>query len=155
MKFGLLIPAYLALGRTGVIAVCLLLGQSFLVTLIVTLLIDLVQIPVIGALLEASHKTLRLNRALVDRLGRLRERWHQRLEQSRFWALLGRNRALAVMAVSTIPLRGFGVISASILCFSLGFSRVYGTVLIMTGSLVGALVTMAVLREPVRILNGL
>jgi hypothetical protein len=59
------------------------------------------------------------------------------------------------MAVSTIPLRGFGVISASILCFSLGFSRVYGTVLIMTGSLVGALVTMAVLREPVRMLNGL
>jgi len=154
MKFGLLIPAYLALGRTGVIAVCLLVGQGLLATLVITLLIDLAQIPVIGLLLETSHKTLRLNQYLLTRLARLRDKWSRRLEQSKFWSALARNRGLAVMTVSSLPLRGCGVISATILSFSLGFSRVHGTVLVMSGSLIGALVTLAVLKEPMRMLHG-
>ena len=153
-QFGLVLSAYLAMGRTGAIATCLLLEKGIALTLMMALLLDLVQIPVYGFFLEATTRPTPIARKFSLWLLRRKEKLNARLSHGRFWFRLRHIKPLAVIAVATIPVRGCGIISACILSFMLGYDRIQGTILIMTGSVIGALVTLAVLFEPVRLLYG-
>lgn len=151
---GIIFSSYLALGRTGAIASSMLLHEDIVLTLIVVLALDFFQIPVYGIILDTSSRTTSMGRRLDAFLDKKRALWRQRMAAGGFWGSLARMQPLAVMAVAMIPVRGCGIISACVLCFMLGLSRFYATMLIMTGSLLGALATMGILYEPMRLING-
>ncbi|MEN8257211.1 MAG: small multi-drug export protein [Thermodesulfobacteriota bacterium] len=151
---GIIFSSYLALGRTGAIASSLLLHEDVLITFTVALALDFFQIPVYGVILDTSSRTTSIGRKFDSFLNKKRQLWRERMAADGFWGWLARMQPLAVMTVAIIPIRGCGIISACVLCFMLGFSRAYGTFLIMAGSLVGALATLGILYEPMRFFNG-
>lgn len=154
-KISIVITSYVAMGRTGAIATCLYFEAGIVMTVVMALLLDLAQIPVYGLLLEAStHKKMVFGRKVSDWIERRRAKLNEKMDGSKFWSRVMHFKPLAVIAVAVIPIRGCGIISACILSFILGYGRVQGTILIMTGSVVGAVATLAVLYKPVRLLYG-
>lgn len=151
---GLIFSSYLGLGRTGAIAACLFLDIGVGAALGIALLLDLMQIPVYGLLLETSARPAPATQKLSGWVRRHREKWENRLNGEGFWARVARFHPLAVVAISTLPIRGCGIISACVLTFMLGYDRLRGTLLIMTGSLIGALLSLAIIIEPVRFFHA-
>ena len=151
---GIIFISYFGFGRTGAIASSFFLNENVLLTLTVALLLDFFQIPVYGIFLESTSKHTGFGRKISSWLNGKRILWDKRIAANGFWAKLARIQPIAVIFVSMIPIRGCGIISACMLCFMLGFSRGYGTMLIMVGSALGAGVTMAVFYEPLRLLHG-
>jgi uncharacterized membrane protein len=148
--FGIVLAAYLAAGRLGVVAACLVAGVSPHKIFILVILIDVCQIPVYGIILEYSqwHKILpsRLQKWIKNRSGKIQNR----MEASSLWNRVSRFQPLAIMAVSLLPLRGFGIFSACILSFMLNLNRVYATILIMGGSVIGTILSILIFYFPVR-----
>lgn len=151
---GIIFASYLALGRTGAIASSLVLNEDVLLTFIIALTMDFFQIPFYGFILDTSRRSTSMGRRFDAFLGKKRQLWQERMAGGGFWGWLATMQPLVVMAVAIIPIRGCGIVSACVLCFILGFSRFYGTLLVMTGSLIGALATVAILYEPMRFFNG-
>ncbi len=153
-ELGIIFTSYLGLGRTGAIASSFYLQENVLLTLMTALVLDFFQIPVYGIFLENSSKQTGFGRKMRGWLDTKRGLWDERINAGGFWAKLARLKPLAIILVSIIPVRGCGIISACVLCFILGFSRLYGTLLIMVGSVLGACITLAILYEPLRLLHG-
>ena len=151
---GIILTAYLGLGRTGAIASSFYLQQNVFISLVIALLLDFFQIPVYGIFLESTAKHTGFGRKINQWLAGRRALWHERIAAGGFWARLARVQPLAVIFVTIIPVRGCGIMSACVLCFMLGFSRLYATSLIMFGSALGAGLTLALLYEPIRLLHG-
>ena len=151
---GIIFASYIAMGRTGAIASSLVLNEDVLLTFIIALGLDFFQIPFYGFILDTSRRSTTMGRRFDSFLDKKRQLWQERMAAGGFWGWLARMHPLVVIAVALIPIRGCGIISACVLCFILGFSRFYGTFLVMTGSLVGALATVAILYEPMRFING-
>ncbi len=156
LKVGSLIAAaYLAAGRTGSVATCLYLGIEPLETLLIALLIDIVQIPVYGLLLQASNRFIKLPRRFRAWIEERSRKIKELIEKTAYRKRVTHFKPLAVVAVSTIPFRGFGVFSACILAFIMGRRPFESTLLIMCGSFVGALLTILVFFFPARWLSAL
>ena len=151
----LILAAYLAAGRTGSIAICLYWGITVWETLIVVLFIDMIQIPVYGFLVEASQRHVILPERFQMWITRRSQKLQERMEKKKYLKQLARFKSFSVVAVSSIPFRGFGIFSACILAFILGYNRIIGTFLIMAGSFIGALLSILILFMPVRWLSGL
>jgi uncharacterized membrane protein len=135
---GIIFTAYVAAGRVGAVAACLFLGISPWETLIIAVLIDLFQIPVYGFALETSKKHVVLPRRFQGWVNRKSEKFRTRVQGKKYWPKLLRYRHLAIIVVTTVPFRGFGVLSATVLAVMLGYGRVHGTILIATGSIIGS-----------------
>jgi len=152
---GIIFAAYLAAGRVGAVAACLVAGVAPLHIFFIVIVMDLCQIPVYGILLEKSQ----WHKMLPDRLqqwARVRsEKIKGRMEASSLWSRLSRFHPMAVVAVSLLPLRGFGIFSACILSYMLNLNRVYATILIMAGSFIGTTLSIMVFYFPARWLDGL
>ncbi len=103
---------------------------------------DYVQIPVYGAILEHSSRRFFpvgwLKRKADHILGRLDERPILKKVMS-----LGN---VGLILLSALPIRGFGILSASIVSFFLKKGRVEGTVLLMTGSFMGIFIIMGIAK---------
>lgn len=152
---GIIIAAYAAAGRTGAITACLLLGIRPWQTLVVAVVLDFVQIPVCGLLLEASQRRMTRPGRFYDWVRRKSEKLHKRILSSSFWKWLVRFRSLSVVTVSMLPIRGCGIFSACALAFMFGWSRLQSTCLIMFGSLAGACITLILFYFPARWLHAL
>jgi uncharacterized membrane protein len=152
---GIVFAAYLAAGRTGSIAACLFLDIGPWQTLGIALAMDYVQIPVYGILIEASQQRMARPGRFQQWVKRKSEKLQKRMRDSRLWQPLARFRHLPVVVLAILPFRGGGVFSACVLAFMMGCSRVAGTCLIMTGSVAGACITLAVLYFPARWLHAL
>jgi uncharacterized membrane protein len=151
----LILAAYLAAGRTGLVASCLYLGVSPLATLIISLLTDIIQLPVYGIIIEVSRRYVSFPKRLrswVERRSNKIQEWRR---GSGFWSRVARYEHLSVVAVTVIPLKGFGILSACILAAILGFRRLEGTLLIITGSFIGAVGSILIFYFPTRWLHGL
>jgi uncharacterized membrane protein len=59
---------------------------------------------------------------------------------------------LGLILLSALPIRGFGILSASIVSFFLKKGKVEGTILLMTGSFVGILIIMGIAKGVFKIL---
>jgi uncharacterized membrane protein len=149
-QIGLIFGAYLATGRVGAVAACMFSGISAWETLIIAVLIDLFQIPVYGFFLETSHSRIRLSQRVQQWVSARSQRLEKRMASSRLWRHMSRFQPMAVVAVSLLPFRGFGIFSACILAFMLSYNRFYATLLIMGGSLLGALLAVLVFFFPAR-----
>jgi len=98
---------------------------------------DYVQIPVYGFILERSSRIPFL-RWVGRRLKQASETWQQRrlVQKVSSWGNVG------IVLLCALPIRGFGVFSATVLSYLLGKDRVKGTVLLLIGSLLGISLTL-------------
>lgn len=143
-SFALAFSAYLVTGRTGALAVLLYLRTGFPEALGFSLLLDLGQITLYGALLETVAR--RDGTGLIPRfVARQQDRWKARLEKLPLGGRLAHLRSLAVMIVAMVPFYGFGIHSACILAFALRFKPLPGTLVIMVASLVATVLTWQIL----------
>ncbi len=109
---------------------------------------DYVQIPVYGIILEHSSRSFFPVRWLKNKsdhfLGRMDEK-----------PLLKKVMALGDMGLillSALPIRGFGILSGSIVSFFLRKGKFKGTLLLMTGSFIGIFIIMGIAKGIFRII---
>ena len=156
LKIGSLIAvAYLAAGRTGLVACCLYLGISPLVTLLIALITDIIQIPVYGFVIEISRRYVFVPEKIKSWFEKRSDKIRGWIKGNGFLSRLSRIEPLAIAAVSAIPFKGFGILSACILAAILKYRRLEGTLLIMIGSFVGAAVSILIFYFPVRWFHAL
>ncbi len=152
---GIVFASYLAAGRVGVVAACLIAGIKPYQIFLMVIFIDLFQIPVYGIILEKSrwHKILpkRLQKWAQHRSQKIQSR----MEASPLWRRISRFQPAAIVAVSLLPFRGFGIFSACILSFMLNLNRIFATLLIMSGSFIGTLLSILVFYFPARWIDAL
>jgi len=60
---------------------------------------------------------------------------------------------IGLILLSALPIRGFGILSASIVSFFLKKGRVEGTILLMTGSFIGIFIIMGIAKGIFKILS--
>jgi uncharacterized membrane protein len=110
---------------------------------------DCVQIPVYGVILEQSSRSFFpvgwLKRKADHVLSRMDERPILKKVMS-----LGN---VGLILLSALPIRGFGILSASIVSFFLKKGRAEGTVLLMTGSFIGILIIMGIANGIFKIIS--
>jgi len=152
---GIIMAGYLALGRPGSVFAGLVAGLPLWETLGIVLLIDFLQIPVYGVLIETTSRHVRLPVGVRSWLERRKEKARRILTQGRVLRRLSPFKPWGIVAVAGLPVKGFGVFSACILAFMLGYARIKATVLVMLGSLLGSLVLVLILVYPVRWVRGL
>jgi len=113
------------------------------------LVYDYVQIPVYGIILEHSSRSffpIRWLKKKTDHfLAHLNERPILRKVMS-----LGN---VGLILLSALPIRGFGILSASIVSFFLKKGRAEGTLLLLTGSFIGILIIMGIAKGIFKIIS--
>ncbi len=110
---------------------------------------DYVQIPVYGMLLEQSSKKFFAIRWLTHKADKVLSALHQRPLMKKVMSLGN----VGLILLSALPIRGFGILSGSIVSFFLKKNRVEGTVLLMTGSFLGILIIMGIAKGVFKIIS--
>jgi len=110
---------------------------------------DYVQIPVYGMILEHSSRKFFAIRWLLQKADRVLSSLNERPLLKKIMAL----GDLGLILLSALPIRGFGILSASIVSFFLKKGRVKGTILLMTGSFLGILIIMGIAKGIFKILT--
>jgi len=109
---------------------------------------DYVQIPVYGMILEHSSRKFFAIRLLTQRTDRVLNSLNERPLLKKIMSL----GDLGLILLSALPIRGFGILSASIVSFFLKKGRVKGTILLMTGSFLGIFIIMGIAKGIFKIL---
>ena len=109
---------------------------------------DYVQIPVYGMILEHSSKKFFPIRWLTRKTDRVMASLNERPLLKKMMSL----GDLGLILLSALPIRGFGILSASIVSFFLKKGRVEGTILLMTGSFMGIFIIMGIAKGVFKIL---
>jgi len=130
---------HFTIGRTASVVFAIINHLSLPVYLPLALVYDFLQIPVYGHLLESSSRIPFL-RWMGTRVKRASETWQQRklVQKISSWGDVG------IIVLCALPIRGFGVLSATILSYLLGRNRVKGTILLLMGSVLGILLTLGI-----------
>jgi uncharacterized membrane protein len=107
---------------------------------------DFVQIPVYGFILERSSRIPFLRWAGA-RIRRASQAWQQRriVQKVSSWGSIG------IVLLCALPIRGFGVLSATVLSYLLGKDRMIGTALLLMGSMLGIALTLGLTEGAVDI----
>ena len=102
---------------------------------------DFVQIPVYGFMLERSSRIPFL-RWLGTRAKQASETWQRKrlVQRVSSWGDVG------IVLLCALPIRGFGVLSATVLSYLLGKNKLKGTVLLLMGSFLGILLTLGITK---------
>jgi uncharacterized membrane protein len=109
---------------------------------------DYVQIPVYGMILEHSSRKFFAIRWLTQKADRVLSSLNERPLLKKIISL----GDLGLILLSALPIRGFGILSASIVSFFLKKGRVKGTILLMTGSFLGIFIIMGIAKGIFKIL---
>jgi len=110
---------------------------------------DYVQIPVFGMILEHSSRKFFALRWLTRKTDRVLASLNERPLLKKMMSL----GDLGLILLSALPIRGFGILSASIVSFFLKKGKVEGTILLMTGSFVGIFIIMGIAKGVFKILT--
>lgn len=103
---------------------------------------DYVQIPVYGVILEHSSRKFFAIRWLTRKTDRVITSLNERPLLKKVMSL----GDVGLILLSALPIRGFGILSASIVSFFLKKGRIEGTILLMTGSCLGILIIMGIAK---------
>lgn len=109
---------------------------------------DYVQIPVYGAILEHSSKKLFPVQWLTRKADRVMSSIKERPLLKKLMSL----GDVGLILLSALPIRGFGILSASIVSFFMKKGRREGTLLIMTGSFIGIFIIMGIAKGVFKII---
>ena len=115
----------------------------------VALAYDYVQIPVYGIILEHSSKNFFPVRWLKNKTDHFLTHLNERPILRKMMSLGN----VGLILLSALPIRGFGILSASIVSFFLRKGRMEGTVLLMTGSFIGIIIIIGIANGILRILS--
>ena len=123
---------HFTIGRTASVVFAIINHLPLYVYLPLAWGYDFVQIPVYGFVLERSSRIPFL-RWVGTRVKQATESWQRRkfVQKVSSWGNVG------VILLCALPIRGFGVLSATVLSYLLGKDKVTGTVLLLAGSLLG------------------
>jgi uncharacterized membrane protein len=137
---------HFTIGRTASVVFAIINHLPLPVYLPLALVYDFLQIPVYGHLLESSSRIPFL-RWVGRRLQRASEAWQQRkfVQKVSSWGDVG------IVLLCALPIRGFGVFSATTLSYLLGRNRVKGTILLLMGSMLGILLTLGITKGVINI----
>jgi hypothetical protein len=103
---------------------------------------DYVQIPVYGIILERSSRSFFPVRWLKNKTDHFLAHMNERPFLKKVMSMGN----VGLILLSALPIRGFGILSASIVSFFLRKGRVEGTVLLMTGSFIGIFIIMGIAK---------
>ena len=103
---------------------------------------DYVQIPVYGAILEHSSRNFFPIRWLKNKTDHVLTHLDERPILKKVMSLGN----VGLILLSALPIRGFGILSASIVSFFLKKGRVEGTFLLMTGSFIGIFIIIGIAK---------
>jgi uncharacterized membrane protein len=109
---------------------------------------DYVQIPVYGAILEHSSKKF----FPVQWLTRKADRVMTSIKEKPLLKKMMSLGDVGLILLSALPIRGFGILSASIVSFFMKKGRKEGTVLMMTGSFIGIFIIMGIAKGVFKII---
>lgn len=115
----------------------------------IALVYDYVQIPVYGMILEHSSKNFLPIRWLKKKTDHFLAHLDKRPILKRLMSL----GDVGLILLSALPIRGFGILSGSIVSFFLKKGRVEGTLLLMTGSFIGVLIIIGIAKGIFKILT--
>ena len=110
---------------------------------------DYVQIPVYGMILEHSSRSFFPIRWLKKKTDYFLTHLDERPILKKVMSL----GDMGLILLSALPIRGFGILSASIVSFFLKKGKVEGTVLLMTGSFIGVFIIMGIAKGIFKILS--
>lgn len=110
---------------------------------------DYVQIPVYGMILEHSSKKFFPIRWLTRKTDRVIASLNERPLLRKVMSL----GDVGLVLISALPIRGFGILSASIVSFFLKKGRIEGTILLMVGSCLGILIIVGIANGVFKILS--
>lgn len=140
---------HFTLGRSFSVLFAILNQMPALLYFPLALIYDYVQIPVYGVLLEQSSKKFFAVRWLTCKTDQVIARMNQRPLVKKLMSL----GDIGLIILSALPIRGFGILSGSIVSFFLKKKRVEGTILLMTGSLIGILIIMGIAKGVFKVLS--
>jgi uncharacterized membrane protein len=110
---------------------------------------DYVQIPVYGAILEHSSKKFFPVQWLTRKADRVMTSIKERPLLKKMMSL----GDVGLILLSALPIRGFGILSASIVSFFMKKGRREGTLLLMTGSFIGIFIIMGIAKGIFKIVS--
>jgi uncharacterized membrane protein len=110
---------------------------------------DYVQIPVYGAILEQSSKRFFPVRWLTRKADRVMASMKERPLLKKMMSL----GDVGLILLSALPIRGFGILSASIVSFFMKKGRNEGTLLMMAGSFIGIFIIMGIAKGVFKIIS--
>jgi len=110
---------------------------------------DYVQIPVYGIILEHSSRSFFPIRWLKNKT----DHFLTHLDERPILRKVMSMGNVGLILLSALPIRGFGILSGSIVSFFLKKGKVEGTALLMTGSFIGIFIIMGIAGGIIRILS--
>src|SRR4030043_1878419 len=110
---------------------------------------DYVQIPVYGAILEHSSRNFFPVRWLKNKTDHLLAHLNESPLLNKVMSLGN----VGLILLSALPIRGFGILSASIVSFFLKKGRTEGSLLLMAGSFIGIFIIMGIAKGIFKILS--
>ncbi len=113
------------------------------------LVFDYVQIPVYGVILEHSSRNFFPVRWLKNKTDHFLTHLEERPVLKKVMSLGN----VGLILLSALPIRGFGILSASIVSFFLKKGKVEGTTLLMIGSFIGIFIIMGIASGVLKVLS--
>ena len=110
---------------------------------------DYVQIPVYGIILEHSSRSFFPIRWLKKKT----DDFLTHLDKNPILKKVMSLGDVGLILLSALPIRGFGILSASIVSFFLKKGRAEGTLLLMTGSFIGIFIIMGIAKGIFKIIS--
>jgi uncharacterized membrane protein len=142
---------HFTLGRSFSILFAIFNQMSVFIYFPLALAYDYVQIPIFGALLEQSSKKFFVVRWLTHKTDKVISNLNERPILKKVMSLGN----VGLILLSALPVRGFGILSGSIVSFLLKKSRREGTILLMTGSFIGIFIIMGIAKGVFKVLSFL
>ena len=131
---------HFTLGRSFSVLFAIFNQMPILLYFPLALAFDFVQIPFYGMILEHSSKKFFAIRWLTRKTDKVIASINDKplLKKVMSWGDVG------LVLLSALPIRGFGILSASLVSFFLKKGRVKGTLLLMVGSCLGIFIIMGI-----------
>lgn len=137
------------LGRSFSVLFAIFNQMPVLLYFPLALVYDYVQIPVYGAILEHSSKKFFPIRWLTRKADRVITSLNERPLLKKLMSL----GDIGLILLSALPIRGFGILTASIVSFFLKKGRAEGSILMMTGSFLGIFIIMGIAKGVFKIIS--
>ncbi len=133
---------HFTLGRSFSVLFAIFNQMSFFLYFPLALVYDYVQIPVYGIILEHSSRSFFPVRWLKNKADYFLSHLERRPILKKVIALGN----FGLILLSALPIRGFGILSGSIVSFFLRKGKLEGTVLLMIGSFIGIFIIMGIAK---------
>jgi uncharacterized membrane protein len=140
---------HFTLGRSFSVFFAILNQMPVFIYFPLALVYDYVQIPLYGAILEHSSKKFFPVRWLTRKTDRVMSSLNERPFLKKIMSL----GDVGLILLSALPIRGFGILTASIVSFFLKKGRAKGSILLMIGSFLGIFIIMGIAKGVFKIIS--